>query len=299
VVVYFDPHILPKPFLLGLLDRLIGNLGEQASLKLALSHNPSEDFAKQPLREYSLSVEGMTCPSCALLIEVRLRRDPRMVSAAVNYATEAAVVRGMIDKQALFAQMAGMGYRVCSLDSLTQRRLMSAREKMRLAKSKKRAIWSNLLNLPALYIAFAGSHGRWLHWLEFGFTLPVALWAGRPFFEKAWSHYFMHRTASMDALVALGIGMAYSQGVSAQPLLEAANALAVQKDAGVSRLGRQGRRLVRHRRPPPSKFTGGNRKFTPARHQDPDGYRRHPSHRRHYCPPSRHRNSYCPCRSGT
>ena len=215
VVVYFDPHILPKPFLLGLLDKLIGNLGEQASPKLALSHDPSEDFAKQPLREYSLSVEGMTCPSCALLIEVRLRRDPRIDSAAVNYATETAMVRGRIDKDELFAQMAGMGYRVYSLDSHTQRRLMSAREKMRLAKSKNRAIWSNLLNLPALYIAFAGPHGRWLHWLEFGFTLPVALWAGRPFFEKAWSHYFIHRTASMDALVALGIGMAYSQGLFA------------------------------------------------------------------------------------
>ena len=214
VVVYFDPHILPQTHLLRLLDKLIGNLGEQASASpvLALSCNPTNGFINQPLREHSLSVEGMTCPSCALLIEIRLRRDPRIVSAAVNYATETAIVRGKIDKEELFAEMAGMGYRVCPLDTLTQRRLLSAREKMRLTKSKNRAIWSNLLNLPALYIAFA-PHGRWLHWLEFGFTLPVALWAGRPFFEKAWSHYSKHRTASMDTLVALGIGLAYSQGL--------------------------------------------------------------------------------------
>ncbi len=241
VVVYFDPRILPKPYLLSLLDKLIGNLGGQASPGLALIYNPTEGFANRPLREYSLSVEGMTCPSCALLIEVRLRRDPRIVSAAVNYATETAIVRGEIDKEELFAQMAGMGYRVHSLDTLTQRRLLSAREKMRLAKSKNRAIWSNLLNLPALYIAFAAPHGRWLHWLEFGFTIPVALWAGRPFFEKAWSHYSKHRTASMDALVALGIGLAYSQGLFA--LLARRRSQYFQAAAGVVSIVLLGRYL--------------------------------------------------------
>ena len=217
VVLHFDPRVLPKPNLLGLLDRLIANLSGESTAKprLALTYNPTQGFASLPVRQYCLSVEGMTCPSCALLIEIRLQRDPRIVSAAVNFSTGTAMVQGKIDKEALFVQMAGMGYRVYPLDTLSQRKLLSAREKQRLAKSKNRAIWSNLLNLPALYIAFSAPHSRWLHWLEFGFTLPVALWAGWPFFAKAWSHFTKHRASSMDTLLALGIGLAYSQGLFA------------------------------------------------------------------------------------
>ncbi len=215
VVVYFDPGILPKSDLLSLLGKLAGNLGKQskASPRLALTAKPNEDFNHQPLRDFSLSIEGMTCPSCALLIEVRLRRDPRIASAAINFATETAIVRGKIGKEALFAQIGGMGYRASSLDTLTQRRLLMAREKVRLAKSRNRAIWSNLLNLPALYIAFAAPPGRWLYWLEFGFTIHVALWSGWPFFTKAWSLFAKHRSASMDTLITLGVGLAYSQGL--------------------------------------------------------------------------------------
>ena len=215
VVVYFDPGILPKSDLLILLGKLAGNLGKQskASPRLALIAKPNEDFNHQPQRDFSLSIEGMTCPSCALLIEVRLRRDPRIASAAINFATETAIVRGKIGKEALFAQIGGMGYRASSLDTLTQRRLLMAREKVRLAKSRNRAIWSNLLNLPALYIAFAAPPGRWLYWLEFGFTIHVALWSGWPFFTKAWSLFAKHRSASMDTLITLGVGLAYSQGL--------------------------------------------------------------------------------------
>ncbi|MFZ4698529.1 MAG: heavy metal translocating P-type ATPase [Candidatus Methylumidiphilus sp.] len=215
VVVYFDPGILPKSDLLILLGKLAGNLGKQskASPRLALIAKPNEDFNHQPQRDFSLSIEGMTCPSCALLIEVRLRRDPRIASAAINFATETAIVRGKIGKEALFAQIGGMGYRASSLDTLTQRRLLMAREKVRLAKSRNRAIWSNLLNLPALYIAFAAPPGRWLYWLEFGFTVHVALWSGWPFFTKAWSLFAKHRSASMDTLITLGVGLAYSQGL--------------------------------------------------------------------------------------
>lgn len=215
VVVYFDPGVLPKSDLLILLGKLAGNLGKQskASPRLALTAKPNEDFNHQPLRDFNLSIEGMTCPSCALLIEVRLRRDPRIASAAINFATETAIVRGKIGKEALFAQIGGMGYRASSLDTLTQRRLLVAREKVRLAKSRNRAIWSNLLNLPAIYIAFAAPPGRWLYWLEFGFTVHVSLWSGWPFFTKAWSLFAKHRSASMDTLITLGVGLAYSQGL--------------------------------------------------------------------------------------
>ena len=214
VIVYFDPRLLPKAQLLAMLDSLIGNLGQHppASPKPSLDVELSNAANQQLLHEYSLSLEGMSCPSCALLIEVRLRRDPRIVSANVNFATETAMVQGKIGKADLFALLQGLGYRATSLDTPTQRRLLTAQEQVRLAKSKNRAIWSNLLNLPALYIAFAGPHKGWLHWVEFAFTIHVALWSGRPFFAKAWALFAKNRSASMDTLITLGVGLAYSQG---------------------------------------------------------------------------------------
>lgn len=216
VVVYFDPKTLPKPSLLGLLDSLLGNLGELAKPKPVSPANALRALPVSggPVRDFSLAVEGMSCATCALLVEVRLRRDPRIASASVNFATATASVRGGIAKEELLAQIAAMGYRAYAVDTLTQRRLLTARENERLAKAKRRAIWSNLLNVPGLFLALSpASHPFWLHWFEFGFTIPVALWAGRPFFEKAWALFRRHRSANMDTLITLGVGLAYSQGL--------------------------------------------------------------------------------------
>jgi len=215
LAVYFDPQTLPKPRLLGLLDTLIGNLDARPTPQTAYALQ-AEPGPGEPTRDFNLAIEGMSCASCALLIEMRLQRDPRIVQASVNFATETATVRGRLSKPALLAQIDGMGYRAYAADTLTQRKLLSAREQERLAQAKSRAVWSNLLNLPSLVLAFAGvSHSRWLHWFEFGTTIPIALWAGWPLFAKAWSLFAKHRSASMDTLVALGVGLAYSQGLFA------------------------------------------------------------------------------------
>jgi len=215
VAVYFDPKTLPKPKLLALLDTLVGNLDAQRAAQTAYALRASTG-PRLPTRDFNLAIEGMSCASCALLIEVRLKRDPRIAQASVNFATETATVRGSLAKEDLLAQIGGLGYRAYAADTLTQRKLLSAREKERLAQAKSRAVWSNLLNLPSLVLAFAGvSHSRWLHWFEFSTTIPIALWAGWPLFSKAWSLFAKHRSASMDTLVALGVGLAYSQGLFA------------------------------------------------------------------------------------
>ncbi|CAG0928696.1 partial putative copper-exporting P-type ATPase V, partial [Planctomycetaceae bacterium] len=210
--VYFDPKILPKPKLLGLLDTLIGNLGRpstQGQNAYGLRTQPAPTL---PARDLNLAIEGMTCPSCALLIEVRLKRDPRISSASVNFATETAAVRGALGKEELLAQIGGMGYRAYAADTLTQRRLLAVREQERLDKARSRAVWSNLLNLPSIVLAIVGTASPGLRWFEFATTIPIALYSGRPFFEKAWTLFSKHRSANMDTLIALGLGLGYSQG---------------------------------------------------------------------------------------
>lgn len=46
------------------------------------------------------------------------------------------------------------------------------------------------------------------HWLQFLLCTPVVLWAGWPFFEKAW-YSIVNRSLNMFSLIALGVGTAY------------------------------------------------------------------------------------------
>lgn len=45
-------------------------------------------------------------------------------------------------------------------------------------------------------------------WIQFTLTTPVVLWAGWPFFSRAWASV-MHRSLNMFSLIALGVGAAY------------------------------------------------------------------------------------------
>ena len=45
-------------------------------------------------------------------------------------------------------------------------------------------------------------------WIQFALSTPVVLWAGWPFFERAWASV-VHRSLNMFSLIALGTGAAY------------------------------------------------------------------------------------------
>jgi len=59
--------------------------------------------------------------------------------------------------------------------------------------------------------------GIWSTWAELAFTAPVVLWAGWPFFERAWAS-FVHRSPNMFTLIALGTGAAFIYSVIATAL---------------------------------------------------------------------------------
>jgi len=204
VVVWFDPRSLPKPKLLALLDAVLGNLGDASPFQKAAI----DDESGHPERDFNLAVEGMTCASCALLIEMVLRRDPRVVDAKVNFATETATVRARMDRETLNGKLDGIGYCVHSLDSLAQRRLQLERENLRIDQARKRLLWASLFSAPAILLGMMAPHTRVVGILELILTAPVVLWSGWPFFDKA-TKLAKQGTANMDSLVALGVGSAF------------------------------------------------------------------------------------------
>jgi Cu+-exporting ATPase len=82
-----------------------------------------------------------------------------------------------------------------------------------------RRFWIGLvLTLPVVVLEMGG-HLAWLHlhdyvpadlavWLQFALATPVVLWAGWPFFARAWASV-VNRSLNMFSLIALGTGAAY------------------------------------------------------------------------------------------
>ncbi|MFZ2172019.1 MAG: HAD-IC family P-type ATPase, partial [Methylococcaceae bacterium] len=213
VVIYFDPKKLPKAKLYTLLDALLGNLGKRKSTATLTQLAPAEADLSIAEQEFNLTVDGMTCVSCALLIEMLLKRDPRITSANVNYASETASVTGRVNKETLCTLIDNMGYKAHSLDSLAQRQIMIMREKKRLLNARRRAVLSAVLSLPVMMIGMAAPASRYWHWAQHLLATPIVLWAGWPFFEKA-IKLARQRAANMDSLIALGVGSSYGYSVA-------------------------------------------------------------------------------------
>jgi len=82
-----------------------------------------------------------------------------------------------------------------------------------------RRFWVGLLLTLPVFVLEMGGHipALGLHdlvpprisiWIQFILSTPVVLWAGWPFFERAWASVF-HRSLNMFSLIALGTGAAY------------------------------------------------------------------------------------------
>ncbi len=82
----------------------------------------------------------------------------------------------------------------------------------------RRCVWSAALTLPVFVTAMAHlvpawSHAEWAsgtaaRWMQFALSAPVVLWAGAPFFQRAWLS-LRHRSPNMFTLIALGVGAAF------------------------------------------------------------------------------------------
>lgn len=207
ISICFDPVKLPKTNLLKLLDALLANLGQKVHSDFALVADPVND-AKRSEQEFNLAIEGMTCVSCALLIEMLLRRDPRITVANVNFASESALIKGRLNKNEVLALVEKSGYKAHSFDSLAQRQLLIQRETRRLKNARNRAILSVALSIPVMAIGMAASTSRIWHWAQHLLAIPVVFWAGKPFFVKA-AKLAKQGATNMDSLIALGVGSSY------------------------------------------------------------------------------------------
>jgi len=206
VTLHYDSTRLPEANLLTILDAVIGNI----SVKPAAS-SPAGALSG-PVQECAVAVEGMTCASCALLIEMSLKRDPRVKSASVNYAAGSASVTGVLGRDEVSALVAKLGYTPRPMDTLAQRRLLVEREKEQLALARHRFQLAAMLAVPVAVLGMAMHRSPFLRLVEFALTTVVMVGPGAEIFKKA-QMLARQRAANMDTLIALGAGAAYVYSV--------------------------------------------------------------------------------------
>jgi len=90
---------------------------------------------------------------------------------------------------------------------------MTRRFRVGTALSLPLLVWEMAAHVPGLAVHDLLSP-RLVPWLEFALATPVVLWAGWPFFVRAWASV-RNRSLNMFSLIALGTGAAYSYSLVA------------------------------------------------------------------------------------
>lgn len=162
----------------------------------------------------TLPVEGMTCASCVRTIEGALNRANGVAKAVINFATEKVTIEydpNILDEEGLAKIVEDVGYRI----PLTKGAVEEKRdiEIMNAARFKMLSAWAfsgPIILLMILHMVF-GWHISGFDWLMIIFAVPVVFWNGYATMIAAFKAT-RNLTPNMDALIAMGTGVAFITG---------------------------------------------------------------------------------------
>jgi P-type Cu+ transporter len=148
----------------------------------------------------NISISGMHCTSCALLVQRAIKKIPGIIDVNVNYANEKAVVKsekpGIVKQIVTAVKNLGYGAEVITEENFAVSQLKHEKE---LTEIKKRFILAAILSAPIMFLPPV---------LGLILATPVQFLIGKGFYKGAWSALLM-KTFNMDFLVAMGTSVAY------------------------------------------------------------------------------------------
>jgi len=143
---------------------------------------------------------------------MKLKRDPRVRYASVNFAAETVTVNGVIDRDGVAKVVSALGYSTRPMDTLAQRRLIVEREKERVEEAKKRFIQAAILTVPVMISGMAMHRSPALRVMEFALSSAILFGSSNSIFRKAWM-LAKQGEANMDTLIAIGAGAAWAYSI--------------------------------------------------------------------------------------
>jgi len=160
--------------------------------------------------QVGLSVEGMTCATCAARIQKVLSRQSGVEEATVNFAGNRASVTyrpDAVSLDQLSAVVERLGYH---LTPLTLHRLeVEDRNDLDQRSWWRRVVLSWPLALAVAVLSLGYMHHTWARVAAFALTVPVEFVAGWPFLKTA-AVRARRLSANMDTLIAIGTLAAFS-----------------------------------------------------------------------------------------
>ena len=175
-----------------------------------------------------LQIEGMSCAACVGRIERTLMKQPGVLSASINLATERARVTYLpqtINRARLCSVIDELGFQAHEVADKAAVEGAELRQQALLESLRTRLKLAALFTLPLLLIAMGpmmipglGSLMQQLapaslwHWAELFLATPVLAFAGRHFFQQGWAE-LRHLSPGMNSLIMLGSSAAWLYSV--------------------------------------------------------------------------------------
>src|SRR5450755_2425643 len=146
---------------------------------------------------------------------VKYSKTPDSVPPPSGPATSA-VVPGIIYTCPMHPQIRQVGPGFCPICGMTlepEIPALDTEENPELKDFRRRFFWTLPLTVIVTVLAMAGHGVQWLNgvtesWIELALSLPIVLWAGKPFFVRA-VQSLLHRSPNMWTLIALGTSAAF------------------------------------------------------------------------------------------
>ena len=154
-------------------------------------------------------VVGMHCAACAARINKVLGKQAGVVECSVNLAANNVSLKydsTVTTAENLAEAVDRMGFRLI-VDSGGEAEAESEGKK-RYKKLKTNTLWAILLSFPIVLLSMVFMNVPYANEIMALLATPVVLYFGRGFFVNAWKQ-LKQKSANMDTLVALSIGVAY------------------------------------------------------------------------------------------
>lgn len=191
----------------------------EVNIKTITKEKDSDSVKKTEGRRYPVrgtvkkqfSVTGLSCASCASNVELNLNRQPGVISASVNLASQIASIEYeplLIKPVDLKESTISIGYDLIIDESAQAKEELENLKQKNVKSLKRRTFFSIALSVPLVVISMFFMNVLYANFILWAISTPIVLWMGRTFFINAWRQ-LMHRSANMDTLVALSTGIAY------------------------------------------------------------------------------------------
>lgn len=157
-------------------------------------------------------VIGMKCVACATRIDKVLNKQQGVGECTVNLAANNVTLKynpEIISPEQLSELVHNMGFQLIVAEGETARQTIEEQEEKDYNILTCNTICSIILSLPIVIVSMLFMDIPYANEIMAVLSTPVVVYFGRSFFINAWKQ-LKQKTANMDTLVALSIGVAYT-----------------------------------------------------------------------------------------